>query len=136
MVDGVSNKVFAEYLNLIRGHLTPGRKSAAHLLTTIQEPTVYSGLSIPHLKTLILTSVNVLLILSLLGAHKCRILRPRRKGHPRVIQNLQEDIHFNSNFCLSKVFMLRLSSAMLSNSQQAPTSQNTKCKKINKIKPY
>lgn len=47
--------------------------------------------SMPHLKSLILTSVNMLLILSLLRAHKCRILRPRGKRHPRVIQNLKQE---------------------------------------------
>lgn len=46
--------------------------------------------SIPHLKSLILTSVNMLLILSLFWAHKCRILRPRWKRHPCIIQNLKQ----------------------------------------------
>lgn len=76
-------------------------------------------LSMPHLKTLILTSVNVLLILSLLGAHKCRILRPRWKRHPCVIQNLQYDIQVNSNFCLSKTLFWKLSTAKLLNLTQS-----------------
>lgn len=46
--------------------------------------------SIPHLKSLILTSVNMLLVLSLFWAHKCRIFRPRRKRHPCVIQDLKQ----------------------------------------------
>jgi len=56
-------------------------------------------LHIPHLKALILTSVNVLLILILLGAHKCGVLRPRWKGHPCVIQNLQQQcVQLNLNY--------------------------------------
>lgn len=46
--------------------------------------------SMSHLKSLILTSINMLLILRLLWAHKCRIFRPRRKRHPSVIQNLKQ----------------------------------------------
>lgn len=46
---------------------------------------------VPHLKALIFTSVDVLLILSLLGGDERRILRPRWERHPCVIQNLQTD---------------------------------------------
>lgn len=38
-----------------------------------------------HLKAFILTSVNMLFILSLLGADKCGVLRPGGEGDPGVI---------------------------------------------------
>lgn len=41
-----------------------------------------------YLKTLVLTPVDVLFILGLLGAHKCGIFRPGWEGDPGVIQNL------------------------------------------------
>lgn len=41
-----------------------------------------------HLKTFILTSVDMLLILGLLGADKCRVFGPGGEGHPGVIQDL------------------------------------------------
>lgn len=41
-----------------------------------------------YLETLILTPVDVLFILRLLGAHKRGVLRPGWKGDPGVIQNL------------------------------------------------
>lgn len=43
-----------------------------------------------HLEAFILTSVDVLLILGLFGAHKGRVFRPGREGHPGVIEDLDE----------------------------------------------